>query len=199
MKKLSTLLVAPLAISGAILATNVLAYQPNTGAGQTTQPSMQYQRQLAEQQRQKSTSYYQPAPPKSNYGQYGHADRTMGSLGFAPNVIVRPSSTPTTPAPTAAQIGSRLIESNPKWGPYVAGAAATSFVASGLANSVMAGGSVASAIAQPATAPAALPSAALRSGMAANSFRSACKAGAWLDYAARVQQQQACLPYPGMK
>ena len=196
MKKASTLLIG---LAGSVfLTSNVLAYQSNSGAGTTTQPSMQYQRQVAEQQRQKNTYYYQAMPaPSQPRTTYGHVDRTMGSLGFAPSIAIRPSSAP--PAPTAAQIGSRLIESNPKWAPYVAGAAATGFVASGLANSVMAGGSVASAIAQPATAPAALPSAALRSGMAANSFISACKAGAWLDYAARVKQQQACLPYPGMK
>lgn len=52
MKKISKLLIALLTISGAMLATNALAYQANSGAGTTSQTSVQYQRQQQEQARQ---------------------------------------------------------------------------------------------------------------------------------------------------
>lgn len=193
MKTASKLLVALLTMSGAMFAPTVFAY----GAGTTTQPSMQ--RQAAEQQRQKSISYYQPAPPKVNYGQYGHVDRTMGSLGFTPNVVVKPATTPMPTGPTAAQIGSRFIEKHPQMGGLVAATATTGHFVAGVANTTIAVGNVATTISQPYTAPATLPGAALRGGMAVNNFRQACNAGVWMDYAKQVQKQQACIPYPGMK
>jgi hypothetical protein len=167
-----------------------------SGAGCTMQPSLQWQQQQAESQQRANTHYYQTAPSRPSPSQTTWIQSPTGIPGYAPI----PVPSPTAPAAQSArQIGAGLIESNPKLGPYVAGAAITGFVAQGIGNSVIAGGSVASAIAQPTTATAVLPGAVLRAGMAANNFRNACNAGAWLDYAARVQQQQACLPYPGMK
>lgn len=67
MKKLSTLLVATLTISGAILATNVLAYQSNTGAGSTNQYggfANQYRIQQS-YQRPPAPSYYQAMPQRA--------------------------------------------------------------------------------------------------------------------------------------
>ena len=52
MKKLPNLLIALLTASGAMLATNALAYQANSGAGSTTQPSNQRQQQEQARQQQ---------------------------------------------------------------------------------------------------------------------------------------------------
>jgi hypothetical protein len=185
--------------AAALASAGVDAAPSNSFAGSTSAPSNQYN-QLVEQQRQIRSQpvYQQAAPQRPAQTTYQHADRSMGALGFSPNVPI-PAAGAQQPARTLGQIGSSLIESNPKMGPAVTGAVAAGQIGMGTLNGVKAAAGAATAYAQPQLAPAVLPKAALNAAMSVNNFRQACNAGAWNDYAKRVREQQACLPYPGMK
>jgi hypothetical protein len=80
---------------------------PSTGAGSTTQPSMQYQQRQFEAQQRANTYYYQPMPanrwtPPQQQTQYTpYPDSSLRGIGFAP--------VPTKLSPQAADYLGRKL------------------------------------------------------------------------------------------